>query len=296
MTAIYEPIYRAGQTLTEPSFQPLRIETNDRAEWREFYILVEMYRRGLHRQHLFTGLMSPKFGRKTKITGAQFLDFVRANANSDVCFINPFPHLAYISFNGWMQGEIVHPGLMVQAQRLLDASGVALKLADAPRQGPDVLCFCNYWVGTEKFWDQYVGGLLLPIAEFLEKNPTHPVTSSVFTPTLHTDPAPFLPFIIERLFSTYLCSGIHAVKASGYPLNPTETCKNEFERQIVVHRKQAIDAADRSGIIPNLLKNEMALFCRLSRAYDRAHDTRHPHSHVGDTGPQEITSLASDVA
>jgi hypothetical protein len=167
MIAIYEPIYFPGQSLADPAFRPLTVENSLHAEWREFYILVDMYRRGLHRQQSFTGLMSPKFRLKAKITGAEFIDFVRANADADVCFINPFPHLGYISYNVWMQGEVSHPGLGARAQELLDASGVDLRIAEVPRHGPATLCYCNFWVGTQQFWEDYVGGVLTPLAELL---------------------------------------------------------------------------------------------------------------------------------
>ncbi len=116
MIAIYEPLYAPGQKLVDPAFRPLVVENQLHAQWREFSILVDMYRRGMHRQQSFTGLMSPKFGLKTGISGTRFIDFVRANTEADVCFINPFPQLGYLSFNVWMQGEVSHAGL-VSARR-----------------------------------------------------------------------------------------------------------------------------------------------------------------------------------
>jgi hypothetical protein len=288
MIAIYEPIYMPGQSLSEPAFQPLTIENSDRAEWREFYILVDMYRRGLHRQQLFTGLMSPKFRLKTKITGTQFIDFVRANADADVCFINPFAHLAYICFNVWMQGEASHPGLVLRAQELLDASGIDLRITDVPRHGPAVLCFCNFWVGTEKFWDDYVGGILIPIAEFLEKNPDHSTSRSVLATARYTEPVPFLPFIVERLFSTFLSRPSRKIIARAYPPDPVRSCLNEFEKKIVAHRKEVIDAADRQDIFPDPLRRDMGFICELWQAYNIAYYTDHPHPHTGACFPPEI--------
>ena len=168
--AIYEPIYFPGQTLADPAFRPLTLESNA-PEWREFRIVVDMYRRGLHREQRFTGLLSPKFGTKTGITGRQFIDFIRANADAEVCFVNPFAYLSYISFNVWMQGEVSHPGLTKRAQALLDSSGVDLKIAKIARHGPNVLCYCNFWVGTERFWDDYVGGSCCRSLNFLRRIP-----------------------------------------------------------------------------------------------------------------------------
>ena len=60
---IYEPIYREGQQLSQPLFRPLPI-ANDRPDWRELQIFVDMYRAGLHRQQALTGMLSPKFELK----------------------------------------------------------------------------------------------------------------------------------------------------------------------------------------------------------------------------------------
>ncbi len=65
-----------------------------------------------------------------------------------------------------------------------------MKLANTPRHGPATLCYCNFWVGNERFWEEYVGGFLIPIAEFLESNPDHPVSRSVLETTKHITPCP----------------------------------------------------------------------------------------------------------
>jgi len=281
MIAIYEPLYLPGQLLTEQAFRPLRLKNNAYAHWREFRIIVDMYKRGLHREQRYTGVFSPKFGLKTQVSGRQFIEFVNANSKADVYFINPFAHLAYISFNVWMQGEITHPNLVSRAQALLDVSGIELQIADVPRHGPKLLCYCNFWVGTEKFWEDYVGGILVPIAEFLDNYPDHPTSLSVLEPTSHSDPAPFLPFIIERLFSSFLSLPACEFSSRCFPMDPERTSLNEFEREIVRHRRFEIDAADRSDHFPQALIDNMAFICRLWRGYQNAYYQNRPHPHSG---------------
>ena len=89
-----------------------------------------MYRQGIYKKQKFTGLFSPKFRLKSKISGQDFLDFATAHQEADVCLLNPFPQLAYFSFNVWMQGEHAHPGLTERAQALLDAFSMQEKLGD----------------------------------------------------------------------------------------------------------------------------------------------------------------------
>jgi hypothetical protein len=220
--AIYEPIYLLGQTLSDPAFKPLRLEANY-PEWREFRIIVDMYRRGMHRLQRFTGLMSPKFAAKTGISGKRFIDCIGENADADVCFINPFAYLSYISLNVWTQGEVYHPGLKKRAQDLLDSSDIDLEIENAARHGPR----------SERFWDDYVGGILLLIAEFPETYPQSAAGRAVLEQKTPPDFVAFLPYVIERLFSSYLSHRGSTIICRGYPLDAVERCLTGFERRLV---------------------------------------------------------------
>ncbi|SDQ32733.1 hypothetical protein SAMN05443245_0931 [Paraburkholderia fungorum] len=281
--AIYEPIYAADQTLTCTEFLPWVMADNSRPQWREFKILVDMYRNGDHLQHNFTGLFSPKFTLKAKMSGARFLEFVQRHSNADVCFINPFPQLAYWSYNVWMQGEHAHPGLKKAAQALLDASGVDLSIQHAARNGPQSLLYCNFWVGSRRFWQDYVGGVLLPIADFLDANPAHAAAVAVMTDTTHTDPAPFLPFIIERLFSTYISQRADLACAA-YPFDDQERrdyCINDFEKLLFDRMRTKVDEADASATFSPLLIEQMDMVCALWQKHFFDFYASRPHPHTG---------------
>ncbi|AOJ11798.1 hypothetical protein WS71_17035 [Burkholderia mayonis] len=282
---LYEPLYRAGQELSGDAFLPWEIADNRAASWREFRILVDMYRQGVHRRHAATGLFSPKFSLKAKITADEFTRFADGQPDFDVCFINPFPQLPYWSFNAWMQGEHVHPGLSAAAQALLDVSGIGWNLERVPRQNAGVLAYCNFWIGTPRFWDAYVGGVLVPIAEFLETNPEHPAARAVMIDTTHTDSAHFLPFIVERLFSTYL-SFNQSCKVSSYPIPDKSIdsyCIDDFERLLVRHMKPLVDEADRSGHFDCRLIEQMDFMCALWTQHFFDLYAHIPHPHTGQT-------------
>lgn len=281
--AIFEPIYSPDQTLTCTGFLPLVRADNSRPEWREFKILVDMYRSGEHLRHDYTGIFSPKFTLKSRISGAAFIDFVRNKSQSDVCFINPFPQLAYWSYNVWMQGEHAHPGLTRAAQALVNASGLHWTIGDTPRHGPEILAYCNFWVGSKRFWDEYVGGILVPIANFLEGEPSHAAARAVMLDTIHTDPAPFLPFIVERLFSTYI--SLHPkLLRSAYPFSAQELqgyCINDFERLLLERMRKKVDEADTSGTFDEGLVDQMDTVCALwQKHFFDFYETR-PHPHTG---------------
>ena len=281
MPKIFEPIYLAGQVLAEPLFLPLQLPDNRFAAWREFRIYIDMYRSGRHLGGDKVGMFSPKFGLKCKISAQQFLDFCAQHKSADVCFINPFPHIRYRSYNVWMQGEANHPGLTTCAQNLLAASGVAWNLANVPRQAEATLAYSNFWVGSEKFWDRYVGQILEPIAQLLENNPEHPAAQAVTCQTFHSDPAPFLPFIIERLFSTFLSFSTD-IKAQAYPLkNVLDYCLSEDEKDRILKIMPTIDAADQAGFFSEELLKTMWELVRDDTRVAKEHFSNNPHPHTG---------------
>jgi hypothetical protein len=280
---IYEPLYKEKQELADSSFKPLTIVDNSLSGWRELKHLIDLYDSGTYLQAEFTGLFSPKFQLKTHISGAEFIHFVDSNPGGDVYFINPFPQIRYWSYNVWMQGEIAHPGLKKAAIQLLKAAQISIDIDGTPRQGREVLAYSNFWVGTPKFWEQYVGAILKPIYKFLLENPNHVATHGVMDITRHTVSAPFLPFIIERLFSTYL-SFSSSLKIISYQAMEDfiveKYCINDFERLLLSLMKQEVDVADSRMVFSDSLREKMHAFCHLfQQHHDNYYEFRpHPHS------------------
>lgn len=115
---------------------------------------------------------------------------------------------------------------------MLDAVGISWDLSTAPRQAKDLLCYSNFWVGNAAFWDAYVGNFLGPIADFIRSSPNRAVVRQLFDNTQHTSESPFLPFIIERLFSTFL-SFNPQISVAALQLDPALLALNEMERHLV---------------------------------------------------------------
>ncbi|MCA7085483.1 hypothetical protein K7G19_17995 [Cupriavidus sp. DB3] len=281
---IFEPVLGQQEEAVpiDPAFLPLRSD-NARPAWRELQLLIALYREGTYLRHGLTGLFSPKFALKARMPGQRFLEFAQAALEADVVFINPFPQIGYWSYNVWVQGEGAHPGLTCAAQKLLDASGVALHVRETPRHGPGTLAYCNFWVGSARFWERYVGGVLEPIARFLETEPEHPAALEVMRDTAHTDAAPYLPFIVERLFSTFLSQN-DDLRVRPYVMGAHEVpdyCINDFERLLYSRLRDEVDAADRTGYFPSDLRERMDLGCCLWQQHFFDLYCLIPHPHTG---------------
>ena len=278
---IYEPIYLDGQTISQNNFIAYPHTSNKLfAPWREFRIHVDMFRNRVFEKHAFTGLFSPKFELKTKITGPEFARFCSENADSDVIFINPFPHLAYMSYNIWMQAEANHAGIVDVANNLLKDAGVNLTIDTRQRHDNSVLSYSSFWCGNTRFWQAYVGQILNPLANFIENNPEAPSVKTALKETFHTDPSPYLPFITERLFTTYIAQQSN-LKFHHYPLNPTDYCFNQQEIDLIASTKEIVDASDKSENNQESIRQSMQKICNQAIIDAKEYFKKNTHPHTG---------------
>jgi hypothetical protein len=199
----------------EPVFTPLPNLDNPFPERREFYLFERFYREKRHEQADLSGLFSHKFGQKTGLAGEAFIAWVKANPGYDAYFINPFPRPVYRFFNIWEQGEKSHHGLIELAQAAFDSQGYAINLKTFPRTDGQTTCFSNFWVATPAFWDDFMA-FALPVYHYMleEGNAPH-----YFQPTYHDSEVAIFPFIMERLFTTFVV--LHPrYKVLPYPSDP----------------------------------------------------------------------------
>lgn len=279
---IYECLYSAQQEPSLAGAHPLYI-ANHNPERRELQAYVEAYKRQLYSLQGYTGVFSPKFELKCHVTLDDFVHFA-SQQHAATCHINPFPQIAYWSYNVWEQGEIAHPGLTQAAQQLLDAVGIGLQLAATPRHSGHLLAYSNFWVGNTDFWQRYVGQVLVPISDFLDEYPSHPAAIGVLHDTPHTDPAPFLPFIVERLYSTWIST--QPLGIASFPQSAQNIvqgyCNNAFERLLFQQMQAGVDAADANGLFPIELRQRMTHMCQLFQQHFFDYYAHRPHPHSGN--------------
>ncbi len=215
---MFQNFYAPGQEKKlDPAFVPHDGTRNARTDYREVALFVRMYHAGQHKAADYTGIVSPKFGEKTRISGADFLRFVERNPGYDVYFINPYPINAYYSFNVWEHGEICHAGLIAVAQDLFDRAGIQCDLATLGRNSHATLLYCNYWLGNERFWDRFID-LNLRLLRAVESLPPRARERLFALDPEYPDQVPILPFVFERVFSTLLLLD-SSLKGCAYPLS-----------------------------------------------------------------------------
>lgn len=213
----------------DPAFIQLDARRSPEAHLFEIYWLLKLFDSGFHNEADLTGAVSWRFSEKTQLTGREFIEFIKKNPGFDVYFVNPYPQLAYRFFNVWEQGENAHPGIKTLAQNLMDDADYGLSIEEMGRNDNRTLLYCNYWAGNSRFWREYISYVKPLFAcstnahRPRDKNPYFRMTK------YHLKPAPFFPFIFERLFSTFLLAN-DSVKACPY-IHGQENTLIQFKTQ-----------------------------------------------------------------
>lgn len=194
----FDPAQKPG---LDPAFIPYDNCLNPHPELREYYVFKEAWSQGMMRHSDYTGLFSWKFYQKTALTGDLFKQFVFENPGYDVYHINPMSH-DLLHRNVWTQGERWHPGIIELATKIMHGLGYDVDLAHM-RMGGRTMAYCNYWVGSQRFWDSYMQ-FLNSVFDYINtklSKEDKAFLSSRADPIIEVG---YFPFIIERLFSTYL--------------------------------------------------------------------------------------------
>ena len=204
LVSVYQNYYNKDQiTNLDKFFIPYDWTGNPTPEYREIAIFFDLYNKREIIESEYFGLVSPKFYEKTGITGDKFIDFIIKNPGYDVYFINPFPHGQYLFFNVWEQGEQIHPGTKQMTQELFDYAGYDISIEGLGRSDRTTASYCNYWVGNKAFWDVYIS-FIKPLFECITVKMPDNQRKKYFELAPYTNPAPYFPFVFERMFSTIL--------------------------------------------------------------------------------------------
>jgi hypothetical protein len=243
---VFQNVYSdAVVSSLDPDFLPVDGRGNARTEAREIGLFLRMFHTGLYRCAPLTGILSPKFNAKARITGAAFLQFIRRNPGYNVYFINPDPQCIYYSFNVWHHGEVCHRGLMALAEILFDRAGYDTRLISEPRDAHATALYCSYWVGDEQFWHGYLA-MIIRLMQALQTLPERLSQRYFAFDPEYPDPVPMTPFIFERTFSAYLHSN-SAIRGLAYPFTRADMLpySNNFEREVVIAFGDLVDEIDR---------------------------------------------------
>lgn len=140
--------------MLDPGFEPLDNSRNERPDWREYWPI----RRFLLENSLiagdYYGFLSPAFGRKTGLSAAAVLAFIKAQGGSaDVLLFSPFYDQIAFFLNQWEQGAMTHRDATV-FERSLELVAPDFKIHRTVSSSKDSV-FCNYFIAKAEFWHEW---------------------------------------------------------------------------------------------------------------------------------------------
>jgi hypothetical protein len=201
--AIHQIYYDDSQRRAlDPAFMPYDNRANPDPDWREYHVFRTEYFAGRVRDDAITGYLSWKFGMKTRVRGAAFIEFIARNPGRDVWFLNPRGIEPLAFPNVWLQAEHHHPGILGLVTRVFRRVGIDCDPVTL-HQPHDHVLYCNYWVGTRRFWDAFID-FCEPVRECLMHGLDGEDRRLLHARADRTIDACYIPFIMERLFSTLL--------------------------------------------------------------------------------------------
>ena len=190
---------------TDPDIAILDNSANPRADWREYWPMrTYLLNTPLDEDALY-GFFSPKFTSKTGLKGADVIRFVQEHSEADVFTFSPQADMGAFFLNVFEQGEAFDRGFFQTCQELLEHLGFPVDLQSLvmdPRQ----TVFSNFIVARPSFWRQWLD-LCEQIFQIAEAG-TAPIAAKVTMPTNYPGMVQRKVFIIERMASLLLSSGV----------------------------------------------------------------------------------------
>jgi hypothetical protein len=203
----YDEATRAG---LDPAFEPLDNSGNERPDWFEYWPIRGYLRRHELEADAYYGFLSPKFGDKTGVSGAQAKAFVAGAAPADVISFSPWPDQACLYASVFEQGENFHPGLVDVSQDFFDAIGLGVDVRDLVMDVRSTV-YSNYFVATGAFWRRW--GEILEHCVAHAEDPASPLYARLNAVTLYHRMGNAEPvqvqmkiFLLERIVSTLLAT------------------------------------------------------------------------------------------
>lgn len=248
-------------------FIPLNALKLSNENLREFGLYLTSFDQNLHLEADYFGIFSHKFFLKSGLTSESILSHIEKNPGKDLYLFNPYPQNSYYSFNIWDQGEVFHPGIIELSDKLFLRAGLKISASKAPRMNHSNLVYCNFWVGSSRFCELY-STCLKKIWNALQSF-TESERADYYNKTNYiVSDCCYLPFIVERLISTFI--SFDGFLVSSYFHDEAATlnrCIHPFEIGVVRNLKKTIDSWDDEGLWSVDRRTVINGLCHLNKLY-----------------------------
>jgi hypothetical protein len=196
----FEPSQRDS---IDPLFTPFDNTANKEPHLREYHIFQRLRDEGHISDLDLWGMVGPRWQEKLRFKSQDLFDSIKNNPGHDVYIFNHAQMLTALTHNVWEFSDNYHPGIIKVGNELLTRMGHGDIITKFMTES--IACYCSYFVATNEFWTDYLKFLEKAkyILDNLEDGPIK--DAYLASADYRRDPGLTLfPFIIERLFSTFL--------------------------------------------------------------------------------------------
>lgn len=186
-----------------PAFTAFDNSENKCPELREYHIFKRLIDEGHTKDLDAWGLFSPRWNEKLKYSSDEINSAIKSNPGNDVYIFNYARIVTAYHYNVWEQGEPHHKGIVpitsYVLKKLYNDDSAMNELMKH-----DTMCYCSYFVATKEFWNEYIQ-FLDDVKYELDNLPSDLKELYESSANYGRDLSLNLfPFIVERLFSTFL--------------------------------------------------------------------------------------------
>lgn len=215
----------------DPLLKPFDNTSNERPELREFHSFDRIEKEEVAKGLDAWGVFGPRWQQKLRYSSEVIMNSIDDNPGHDVYVFNHARVVSAFTYNVWEHGEIFHKGIKQVTAAALKAAGYNDKVLDVIMTKN--ICYSSYFVATKVFWRDYLD-FVRDIYDRLEaltgENAEIYHGSANYSRDKNLS---MFPFIVERLFSTFL--HLHPeYKVYSQPIDFSVYNVGEFEKPLVV--------------------------------------------------------------
>jgi hypothetical protein len=243
---------------------------NEKPELREYHSFVKATENGSTDGLDAWGFLGPRWEAKLKYSADEIKRAIDENLENDVWIFNHARAVNSLTYNVWEQGEFFHKGLRKVAEELLTVAGFDNSVINAFMTEHNT-CYCSYFVARKEFWKDYIDFLsrIIVATDALPEDVKEIYNNSANYARDNT--LNMFPFLVERLFSTFLVlrHSKYKVYAKPYDYSVYESQVGEFTRVLhslnvlknhVVEQDSEITFNAWNAIRMHFVKNNSELF------------------------------------
>lgn len=186
----------------DPLLTPFDNTSNERPELREYHSFERIIKEGVADELDAWGVFGPRWHEKMRYDSFEMHKAIRENPDADVWIFNHARVVNALTHNQWEQGEFWHKGIIAVTKKAFESAGYDPSYID--RITVETTCYCSYFVAKKDFWLRYID-FIRDIKSALESlDEEHKLLYQSSANYARDKNLNLFPFIVERLFSTFL--------------------------------------------------------------------------------------------